>query len=167
MRQTSVNYARALDALSVPETDVREAASIFEKAPGLKKVLASPVIAKERKEHLIDRLFPEAVRNFLKVACVHGRTAQLGEIFESYEALLREQKGILKAELFYVTPPSEEQLWKMKQFLRRIYNKNDVLFDKREDSSLLSGFILRAGDFEFDYSLKGYFERLEQQLTRR
>ncbi|MEW3583881.1 F0F1 ATP synthase subunit delta, partial [[Clostridium] symbiosum] len=80
---------------------------------------------------------------------------------------LRRQDGILRAELTCVTPPSEEQLQGMKKYLCRRYRKNDVTFDIREDASLLGGFILKAGDFEYDYSLDGRLKRLQHKLTRR
>ena len=55
----------------------------------------------------------------------------------------------------------------MKKYLCRRYRKNDVTFDIREDASLLGGFILKAGDFEYDYSLDGRLKRLQHKLTRR
>ena len=167
MRQTSVNYARVLAELSVPADDLRNAAAMLKGTPALKQMLENPLIPREQKEKVIDRVLPESVRNFLKVACLHERTGQIEEIFECYEEYLRRQDGILRAELTCVTPPSEEQLQGMKKYLCRRYRKNDVTFDIREDASLLGGFILKAGDFEYDYSLDGRLKRLQHKLTRR
>ena len=71
------------------------------------------------------------------------------------------------AEVLAGTNASEEQLQGMKKYLCRRYRKNDVTFDIREDASLLGGFILKAGDFEYDYSLDGRLKRLQHKLTRR
>lgn len=89
MRQTSVNYARVLAELSVPADDLRNAAAMLKGTPALKQMLENPLIPREQKERVIDRVFPESVRNFLKVACLHERTGQIEEIFECYEEYLR------------------------------------------------------------------------------
>jgi len=36
-----------------------------------------------------------------------------------------------------------------------------------EDKSLVGGFVLRAGDREYDWSLIGRYKKLKQKLTRR
>lgn len=167
MRQTSVNYARVLAELSVPADDLRNAAAMLKGTPALKQMLENPLIPREQKERVIDRVFPESVRNFLKVACLHERTGQIEEIFECYEEYLRQQEGILKVLLTCVTPPSKEQLQGIEKFLCGKYQKKSVIFEIKRDPSLLGGFVLKAGDFEYDYSLEGRLKRLEQQLTRR
>ena len=64
MRQTSVNYARVLAELSVPADDLRNAAAMLKGTPALKQMLENPLIPREQKERVIDRVFPESVRNF-------------------------------------------------------------------------------------------------------
>ena len=48
------------------------------------------------------------MKSFLKVTCKYQKIDRIGEILEAYDAYSREQKGILKAELF-ITRPAEEQ----------------------------------------------------------
>lgn len=167
MTQTSVNYSRVLADLSVPVNDLRRAVELMRGTPELTQALKSPLISRAKKEKIIDRVFPESVRNFLKVACLHERTGQIEEIFECYEEYLRRNEGILRAGLICVTPPTEAQLQGMREFLCRSFHKSDVTFDIRRDPALLGGFILKAGDIEYDYSLDGRMKRLRRQLTRR
>ena len=42
-----------------------------------------------------------------------------------------------------------------------------MIIDMKEDKNLIGGFILNAGGEEYDYSFRGRFNKLEQQLTRR
>ena len=72
MTETSINYAKALYELSVPEEAVLETEKIFEGTPQLKGVLENPLVSLKEKEHVIDRVFPQEMKNFLKWS-VRGR----------------------------------------------------------------------------------------------
>ena len=61
----------------------------------------------------------------------------------------------------------EAQKEKMEDFLRREFGAKEVILTLREDKSLIGGFILSAGDKEFDWSLRGRYNNLRQKLTRR
>lgn len=167
MTKVSVNYAQALMELKVPAEAVEETGRILKEVPALQEILNSPLVTQEKKERVIDRIFPEAVRDFLKVACLHGRSGQLEDMVQSYWELVRQRDSVLKAELLYVTQPSEETVEQMKAFLRKQYHSRTVALDLKRDASLLGGFLLRTGDYEYDYSLRGRYRRLAQTLTRR
>ena len=59
-----------------------------------------------------------------------------------------------KAKLFYVTEPDEEQLAGILEFFCREYKEGCAAFNGR-GSELMGGFVLKTGDVEYDYSLKG------------
>ena len=114
--------------------------------------------------------------------CETGRifknTPEIGKMLENplvslkekeqvIERIFPQQKGILKAELLYVTRPAEEQENKMKEFLRSQFSAREVELTLTEDKSLVGGFVLRAGDREYDWSLIGRYKKLKQKLTRR
>lgn len=164
---SSRNYAEALLLLGVPADEVEKADQIFREAPDVMTILKSPLVAQAKKERVIDRIFPPALCNFLKTACIHGRIGQAGEMFEAYRSLKRQREGTLLAQLLYVTPPDEATVEQMKEYLRKKYHKKKVILEQRQDSSLIGGFLLRAGDYEIDYSLRGRYRRLWQTLTRR
>lgn len=107
------------------------------------------------------------MKNFLKVACKYQKISSIYDILEAYGNYSRKQKGILKAVLTYVTKPEEAQKEKMEDFLRREFGAKEVILTLREDKSLIGGFILSAGDKEFDWSLRGRYNNLRQKLTRR
>ena len=167
MTETSINYAKALYELSVPEEAVLETEKIFRSTPQLKGTLENPLVSLKEKEHVIDRVFPQEMKNFLKVTCKYQKIGSIDEILEAYGAYSRKQKGILKAVLTYVTKPEEAQKEKMEDFLRREFGAKEVILTLREDKSLIGGFILSAGDKEFDWSLRGRYNNLRQKLTRR
>ncbi|MBR1914640.1 MAG: F0F1 ATP synthase subunit delta, partial [Lachnospiraceae bacterium] len=63
----------------------------------------------------------------------------------------------IKASLRYVVKPSESQTEQFLDFLASRYaaDKEDIEFTLIKDESILGGFILTAGDDEYDWSLEG------------
>jgi len=167
MTQAAINYGQVLYELSIPEEAVEEAALILKTVPQLKEALCSPVTGKNSRRRIIDRVFPAEIRNFLKVLADHQSMDLAEDIFKAWQARVCEQKGILEASLFYVTEPEEEQLREIKAMLCKKYGKKDVRLSLIQDLSLIGGFILRVGDVETDWSLKGRFKQLEQKIMRR
>ena len=167
MTETSINYAKALYELSVPEEAVSETEKIFQGTPQLSGVLGNPLVSLKEKEHVIDRIFPQEMRNFLKITCKYQKINSIEEILKAYGEYSREQKGILKAVLTYVTEPEEAQRQKIEDFLCREFGVKEVKLTLKEDKSLIGGFILSARDREYDWSLRGRYMKLRQKLTRR
>ncbi|GKH30884.1 hypothetical protein CE91St64_02910 [Faecalicatena contorta] len=162
-----IRYAKVLYELNMNREAIQKAEEIFAEVPQLKDVLINPTIREEKKFKVIDRVFPEEIRNFLKVACRHHRMELIGDIFKAYHQYCDEQNKILNAVLTCVEPPSEVQLNKMKAFLCKKYDAVKADIEIVQDKALLGGFVLRVGCDEFDWSLQGRLNRLEQKLTRR
>ena len=97
MTATAVNYAKTLYELSVSTEVVQTTKEIFREVPGLKESLANPLVSFEAKSRVIDRVIPDEMKNFIKVACKHRNISLLEEIFEDYEEICRRQKRILHA----------------------------------------------------------------------
>lgn len=74
--------------------------------------------------------------------------------------------GYFISQSFYVTRPDEEQLAGIREFLCREYKKKDVQLEMAAAPELMGGFVLKTGDVEYDYSLKGQLERLFQTAGR-
>lgn len=167
MTQTAINYARVLYELSVSPESVREAEKMIKETPQLLHTLESPVVPLSQKEKAIGRIFAKDLKNFMCVLCRYSHMGLLPEIFRVYQEYYNEQNHILSATLYYVIPPSKDQLDGIRQFLRKKYGTEDVQLKLIEDKSLVGGFILRIKDQEFDYSLKGRINALKQKLVWR
>ncbi len=167
MTQAAINYGQVLFELSVSETAIEETDLVLKTVPELKRALNSPVVARSSKHRVIERVFPAEIRTFLKVL-VDRRDIDLSDdIFKAWRACVCRQEGILEASLYYVTEPEEEQLQEIKAMLRKKYNKKDVRLCLISDPGLIGGFIIRVGDMETDWSLKGRLKELEQKIMRR
>lgn len=167
MTQTSINYARVLYDLGMPRESLEETYGYVSSVPELLSVLMSPVAKREEKQRVIDRIFPEEMRNFLKVLCDNHDAYLLEDIFRAYEAYSNEMQDTLQATLYYVTMPGEKQLEGIKSTLCGRYDKRSIKLSLAEDKSLIGGFVIRCGDREIDYSLKGRLNQLEQKIKRR
>ena len=113
----------------------------------------------------IDKIFPEEIKNFLKVVCRNQRMSEISQILFAYDRYCKMQEGIQMATLTCVEAPDEKRLEKIREFLCEKYHKTDVKIEIVKDPALLGGFILKTGDD--DWSLKGRLSRLEQKLTWR
>ena len=69
MTQTSINYATVLYELEIPKEIIDETERIFTENDILYKSLLSPIVSKNSKDNIIDRVFPKEMHNFLKVLC--------------------------------------------------------------------------------------------------
>ncbi|MDE6433232.1 MAG: F0F1 ATP synthase subunit alpha [Lachnospiraceae bacterium] len=71
------------------------------------------------------------------------------------------------AELVYVTAPSDEQLAGIRKFLAKEFHNEEIEISLKEDASLKSGFILRVGTKEYDWSEQGRIEQLKSAVTKK
>ena len=71
-----------------------------------------------------------------------------------------------QAQLIYVTPPTEEQLSGIRKFLEKEFGNLDIELEMNQDVSLKSGFILRVGTKEYDWSEKGRITQLENTISK-
>ena len=152
MTQTASNYGTVLFELGVKKEIVEKTKEIFSLTEELPK---------------IEDIFPEEIRNFLKVVSDHQEMDLMDDIFVAYKKAYDENHGILCAEMSYVMEPDAKQVEQMKAYLANKYGKQMVELSMVEDKSLIGGFVLRVGDKEEDYSMKGRLDRLEKRLTWR
>ena len=107
------------------------------------------------------------MKNFLKVVCDYGEADLLEKIFAAYDVVEAEKSGILQAKLEYVLEPTEDEVAQMKAYLAKKYQKDKVALALEKKPELIGGFVLRVGDIEEDYSMKGRLNRLERRLAWR
>ena len=156
----ALRYAKVLNELGISKEAVLEAGNIFEKSQEL-----NPVITKETKHNIIDKVFSEEMRTFLKVVCDHEKMTIAEQIFAAYEELQNQAAGVKTVYLRYTALPSEEQKKQMGDFIKKKYGAGDIKWVMAEDKALIGGFILQVDGKEYDYSVQGRLNRLERKLT--
>ena len=163
----AISYGRVLFGLDVPEETVSKTREILKEVPQLADIFMNPTISLRKKYSVIDKVFPEEMRNFLKTVCRYHRMGLLDEIFAAYDNCRDSQEGMIHAILSCVTPPGEEQKKGIEEFLCRKYKAEEAKIQVCRDDSLIGGFLLRVGSDEYDWSIKWRMDRLYDTLTGR
>ena len=166
MTQTVIDYAKEMKRLSVSPEDVKQTVELLEALPQVKVDFENPTVELEKKIHLIEMIFPKQIRDFLELLCDHHDFNLFSEIVEAYNEELHkvENNPNLAVQISYVVPPTEEQLNKMKEFLKEKCHADALDVTLKEDKNLLGGFIIRAGNEEYDWSMRGRLQQIERTM---
>ncbi|WP_130861556.1 ATP synthase F1 subunit delta [Bacilliculturomica massiliensis] len=167
MIRIAESYGKALFDLDISPRIIAECKALLEDNPALAEALSSPAVANREKHRIIDRLFPDEIKNFAKVLCDNGRMGDIRLVEKVYEDCRLEEKNILQAELIYAKKLDPTRVEALKQALKKKYKKAGVKLTVRRDPSLAGGFILRVGDEEYDRSAKGRLTGLYRKLAWR
>ena len=133
----------------------------------LPRVLSCPVVSKKEKHGLIEKFFPEEIQNFLKELCDNEHMDVIDDVFVAYQDSYDKANGILRAKMYCAQMPDEVQTAQVKKYLEEKYNKAAVELEFLIQPELLAGFVLRVGDIEEDFSIRGRLNQLQQKLTWR
>lgn len=167
MTQIIKNYATVLYELQISDKAVFESECIMKENPQLYQILVNPTINSGQKKAVIKRVFPKEIHHFLEQLCTNNRMGQLQEILNEYHIYAKQKKNITAAILYYVNKPNEAQTEKFKLFIKKEYRTEQVELQMIHRPELIGGFILSIGNQEYDWSLKGRIQRLQQKMIRR
>lgn len=167
MNRTAESYGRALFSLNISEDIISQCRQILESTPELAQALMNPAVTSQEKHRVIERIFPCEVQSFLKVLCDNGHMVDIRAVKEIYDECRLKQDNILEARLAYANSLNPELVEKLRQTIMKKYKKAGVKLIVKHDPSLISGFVLRIGDVEYDRSAKGKLTRLYRHLAWR
>lgn len=162
--QNREKYIEQLVLMQMQPEALQHALDILKTVPQILDELENPSVSHEKKETIIQKIFPQASRSFLLTLAEDGVLDSLEEILEAYMARPGEDRTPLLCTLEYVAAPDEAQLLKIRNFLKQKYPGRVLTFQTKENPALGSGFILRAGSQEYDWSQKGRQKILEEKL---
>ena len=162
MKRISMTYGQVLFELGMKKESLQKAQDMLNENKELLRALENPMITKKEKENVVDKLFSDDLKSFLKIVCDNDDIDCFDEAVEYYDELKRKTDKIIKAEFDYVTMPKDEQLERIKQ-----YQADEVDLTLKEDKDLIGGFMLKVGDHVYDNSLSGKMRKLQQKLTWR
>ena len=167
MTQAAIDYATSLRKTETPKELLQQVKDVLEAVPQVRSEFEDPTVSIEKKHLIIDRVFPKEIRDFLKILCDNMDFGLFDEICTAYDELGRKPEAKEnQAQLIYVTAPADEQLEGIKAFLAKEFHNPDMELTLKEDKSIKSGFVLRVGTREFDWSEKGRIEQLENRIAK-
>ncbi len=157
-------YLEKMIGEQITDRDMDEALDLLQIVPEIQKQLDDPTASPENKEKIIQKIFPLQIRGLLKLLAAHCQVSELEMLKEEYHTLSAEEKQPLDCVLEYVTEPSDRQLKGIVSFLEEKYPGRVLNLIRRQNENLGSGFILRAGSQEYDWSTKGREELLKKKI---
>ena len=167
MTQAAIDYATSLRKTETPKELLQQVKDVLEAVPQVRSEFEDPTVSIEKKHLIIDRVFPKEIRDFLKILCDNMDFGLFDDICTAYDEIGRKPEAKEnQAQLIYVTAPTDEQLEGIKAFLAKEFHNPDMELTLKEDKSIKSGFVLRVGTREFDWSEKGRIEQLENRIAK-
>jgi F-type H+-transporting ATPase subunit alpha len=164
MRDTDKELLDLLVRKDIPREDIDLAKGVLETCPDVADTLANPLVTSDEKEAVINKLFPLSMGKFFHSAVKEKAVDHIPEILEDYIDILIEKQGSIKAVVRYVTPLTEVQQADLKKFIMERFVKEDVDIEYRQDPDLIGGFILNAGDVEYDRSYRTSLRAMRETL---
>jgi len=169
-------YAKALMAVAQSNDltdrfgeDVAFLLSLLNESEELRQFLSSPLTKPEAKKVVLERLAGEQVHpyllNFLKILVDRGRILFLEGICKQYQALLRELKQTVLAEVISAVDLSEAQEESVRQKVLTLVGAQQVELEKSIDPDLIGGVIIKVGSQVIDASLRGQLRRIGLRLS--
>lgn len=167
MRDTAKEFLNELVRLNIPREDIETAKGIFTACPDMKDTLANTLITFEEKRIAIKQIFPKSLERSMLNASKSGIIEELDEVFEAYLDILLEKQKSIKAVVRYVTPLTENQQAELRRFIMEKFTKNEVDIEYKHDPDIIGGFILSAGDVEFDRSYRTSLRSIRESLKHK
>ncbi len=135
----------------------------------LKNVLASPAVAPARKRAVVKQLaerigLAPIIRNFLLVLTDHRRLGALSPMVDSFEVLLDERLGFVRANVLTAREMDDRQKTALVEGLSRFAGKKvRARFGVQAD--LIGGVVAHIGSTLYDGSVRGQLNGLARRLA--
>ena len=151
---------------------MQEALSDFARAisdtPELRTVLRNPQLEPSSKGDILADLAGEEdvlFRNFLQLVAEKGRAGEIEEIAAEFERLMAREERRLTVELVTARELTDAEAGEIIGQIEQAAGRK-VEATRSVDPALLGGFVLRAGSYRADASVRGRLERLRRELVR-
>ena len=168
-------YARAIYELGV-ETgqlssiteQVRQFANAYAGSSELRAVLDNPIVQLEQRQGILADVTAQLgitanALNLIKLLASRKKLRAIVDIARRLDKLNDEKAGVVRATVTSAKRMPEAFYQKLVAELEAATSRRIVL-EKREDPSLIAGFVTRIGDNTIDGSVRGRLNEIERQL---
>jgi F-type H+-transporting ATPase subunit delta len=158
--------AKERDRLDDVRDDLHAFADAVEEVPELRALLENPELDSRVKSEALGSVLAEAdelVRNFVLLVVEKGRTHEFAAMVHEFEALVAAEEGILDVELTTAVELSEDEADKILGQIEEVSGRR-LRASRRVEPALIGGFVLKAGSYRADASVRGRLDRLRREL---
>ncbi len=143
-------------------------AAAVEQTPELHAVLRNPQLESTVKAQILAEVVGDdepLFKNFLLLTAEKGRAGELEEIAKEFERLMAREERRLTVELTTARELTDAEAKEIVGQIEKAAGRT-VEATRSVDPELLGGFVLQAGSYRADASVRGRLERLRQTLVR-
>ncbi len=174
-QRIAYRYAKALAELAEGQNslldiqkELHQISQWLKEQSDLNRFVFAPLIAPSRKAAAFDAILGQAgastlLRSFFKVVAQAARLNLLPEIAESYDEVMDERKGVVKAHVESAHEMSPEQLSALEKTLGQKIGKGIRLRWTRRNE-LLGGLRVQVGSTVYDASIQGQLNQIRAKL---
>lgn len=167
--QALMSLAKSNDLIDRFGEDVGFLRSLLAESEELQQVLANPLIKPDAKKGILRQLASEQVHpytlNFLLLLVDRGRIPFLDSVCKQYQALLRELKQAVLAEVSAPVELTEAQKEAVRNKVKELTGAQQVDLETRINPDLIGGVLIKVGSQVYDTSLRGQLRRIGLKLT--
>lgn len=175
MKEITSRYAEALfslkrdsNTLKESQQEVKELKKVFEENPGFITLLASYNKTLDEKIEIIDKTLKgvdEEIKTLIKIICQNHRAMYLIEIFDGFNSLVNEYRGVKEGLVYSTEKLSEKQLSSLNKKISEV-EKMPTELRNIIDPSLIGGVKIVINDHIYDGSIKHHIEDMRTSLLK-
>lgn len=174
--QIAEPYAEALMSIATSQDlvdrlyeDVTTLQDTLAESMDLRQFIENPFIKPDDKKAVLrqigsDRFHP-VMQNFLMLLVDRARIVFLADICKQYQALVRQARQIILAEVTSAVELNDEQKEAVKQKVVQLTGAQQVELEPQIDPDLIGGVVIKVGSQVFDASIRGQLRRLGLTLS--
>lgn len=173
-RASARRYAQAAFELALEADDLEgwledlQTIGTAVESESLGEALDSPQLTSSRKVALIDELFGDSVRpfvrNLLGLLSSKNSARIAPQLANEFASMVDAHRGVVRAEVVTAVPMDPGQSARLSEVLREVAGR-EVVISSREDPSILGGIIARVGDQVIDGSTRTRLENMRKRLV--
>jgi F-type H+-transporting ATPase subunit delta len=176
MSAVADRYARAIFELGVetsqlsPITEqLRRFANAYSGSAELRAVLDNPIIEQEKRDGVLADVSARLglmgnALNLIKLLSLRRKLRAVPEIARRLDRLSDEKAGVVRATVTSARAMPDSFYQRLVAELEAATSRKIVL-ERREDPTLIAGFVTRIGDNTIDGSVRGRLNEIERQLV--
>ncbi len=148
--------------------DLGDFVEAIRQVPELEALLTNPEIDPAARRTALEDVLggaDELLRNFVLLVSEKGRAGEIPEIAREFERLVAVQERRLEVELTTAVELSDDEAQEIVKQIEQAAGRT-VEATRKVDPDLVGGFVLQAGSFRVDASVRGRLERLRHDLAR-
>jgi len=147
--------------------DMNMVVDTFKKNSELAEYLSSPVVKAKDKVEVTTKIFNKKIEdltlNFLHLIINNGREEVFVQTVKRFVHLYDETRGIEVAKVTTATSLTKEMRTKLMAYVTNLVGKK-IELEEEIDESIIGGYILKYGDYQYDASIKNNVHRLHREF---